>query len=85
MNWIPRGSKCVRPRPATGLPADQEPSEAFSLLIAAIHMPGNTNGIEVASLMSLHQPALPIIYTTGRPDTLNEFGPLGSGPRCRMI
>jgi DNA-binding response OmpR family regulator len=53
------------------------PPKAFSLLITDIHMPGNTNGIEVGRLMRLHHPALPIIYTTGRPDTFAAIGPLG--------
>ena len=55
----------------------ENPPKAFSLLITDIHMPGSMNGIEVADLMYLHHPAVPIIYTTGRPDTLNAIGPLG--------
>jgi DNA-binding LytR/AlgR family response regulator len=63
-----------------GLPVDlliENPPKAFSLLITDIHMPGDRDGIEVARLMRLHHPGLPIIYTTGRPDTLNTIGPLG--------
>jgi DNA-binding NtrC family response regulator len=55
----------------------KNPPKVFSLLITDIHMPGNTNGIELGRLMRRHHPALPIIYTTGRPDTFNAIGPLG--------
>jgi DNA-binding NtrC family response regulator len=55
----------------------KNPPKVFSLLITDIHMPGNTNGIEVGRLMRRHHPALPIIYTTGRPDTFRAIGPLG--------
>jgi DNA-binding NtrC family response regulator len=55
----------------------KSPPKVFTLLITDIHMPGNMNGIEVARLMRRHHPALPIIYTTGRPDMFNAIGPLG--------
>jgi DNA-binding response OmpR family regulator len=55
----------------------QNPPQALSLLITDIHMPGNMDGIEVGRLMRLHHPGLPIIYTTGRPDTFDAIGPLG--------
>ena len=40
-------------------------------------MPGNRSGLDVARLIRLRHPALPIIYTTGRPDLLDtsSFGP----------
>jgi DNA-binding response OmpR family regulator len=55
----------------------KNPPKVFSLLITDVHMPGKMSGIEVGRLMRLHHPRLPIIYTTGRPDTLNAIGPLG--------
>jgi DNA-binding response OmpR family regulator len=55
----------------------KNPPKVFSLLITDVHMPGNMDGIEVARLMRLHHPGLPIIYTTGRPDTFDAVGPLG--------
>jgi DNA-binding response OmpR family regulator len=55
----------------------KNPPKVFSLLITDIHMPGNTNGIEVGRVMRRHHPRLPIIYTTGRPDSFNAIGPLG--------
>jgi CheY-like chemotaxis protein len=54
-----------------------KPPAVFSLLITDIHMPGRTNGIEVARVMRFHHPLLPIIYTTGRPDILDARSPLG--------
>jgi DNA-binding response OmpR family regulator len=55
----------------------KNPPKVFSLLITDIHMPGKMDGIDVARLMRLHHPGLPIIYTTGRPDRFNTIGPLG--------
>jgi DNA-binding response OmpR family regulator len=55
----------------------KNPPKVFSLLITDVHMPGNMDGIGVARLMRLHHPGLPIIYTTGRPDTFDTLGPLG--------
>jgi DNA-binding response OmpR family regulator len=55
----------------------KNPPKALSLLITDIHMPGKMDGIEVGRLMRLHHPALPIIYTTGRPDRFSAIGPLG--------
>ncbi len=55
----------------------ENPPKVFSLLITDIHMPGQRSGIEVARLIRRYHPALPIIYTTGRPDMLNSIKPLG--------
>jgi DNA-binding response OmpR family regulator len=52
--------------------------KVFNLLITDIHMPGQRNGIEVARLMRLYHPNVPIIYTTGRPDMFALVGPLGA-------
>ena len=54
----------------------QNPPKVFSLLITDINMPGQRNGIEVAQLMRLHSPSVPIIFITGRPDILNFARPL---------
>ena len=56
----------------------ENPAKVFSLLITDIHMPGQRDGLEVARLMRMHHPSLPIIYTTGRPDSLDVVAPLGS-------
>ena len=55
----------------------ENPPKPFRLLITDIHMPGQRNGIEVARLMRLRHPSLPVIYTTGRPDILDTLDPLG--------
>jgi CheY-like chemotaxis protein len=47
-----------------------------TLLITDIHMPGQRNGLDVARLMHRHDPLVSIIYTTGRPDALDDFDPL---------
>ena len=54
----------------------QNPPRVFSLLITGINMPGQRNGIEVAQLMRLHSPSVPIIFITGRPDIPNFARPL---------
>jgi len=50
---------------------------AFTLLITDIHMPGTRSGLAVAQLMHQHNPRVPVIYTTGRPDIFEGMGPLG--------
>ena len=49
----------------------------FTLLITDIHMPGALSGLAVAQLMHRHNPCVPVIYTTGRPDIFEGMGPLG--------
>jgi len=49
----------------------------FTLLITDIHMPGRHNGFAVARLMRGHDPLIPVIYTSGRPDIFNDIAPLG--------
>ena len=55
-----------------------EDSAAFTLLVTDVHMPGRLDGIGVARLLLEHRPALPVIYTTGRPDVLRALQPLGA-------
>ena len=56
----------------------QNSPAAFSLLITDINMPGQRDGLEVARLMRLRCPSIPIIFITGRPDISNFAGPLGA-------
>ena len=56
----------------------QNPPAAFTLLITDIHMPGHLNGLDVARRMRRQHPEVPIIYTTGRPEALDEFDRLGA-------
>lgn len=69
---------CEAPDGDRAVPLIEAPPTPFSLLITDIHMPGRLNGIAVARLMRSHHPAVPIIYTTGRPDVLDRVGPLGA-------
>ncbi len=48
------------------------------VLITDIHMPGTRDGIEVAAAVRSTYPTVPIIYTTGRPDALNQVRNLGA-------
>lgn len=50
----------------------------YTLLVTDIHMPGSLDGIGVARLLRTRRPGVPVIYTTGRPDVLNAFQPLGA-------
>ena len=51
---------------------------SFTVLVTDIHMPGSLDGIELARLLRAQRPDIPIIYTTGRPDTLDSTGHLGA-------
>lgn len=55
----------------------RDPPTAFSLLVTDIHMPGSMAGTDVARLLHQHNPDVPVIYITGRPDALNAMGKLG--------
>jgi DNA-binding response OmpR family regulator len=51
----------------------------LTVLVTDIHMPGTRNGIDLARHVRAACPAVPVIYTTGRPDALNAAGRLGQG------
>ncbi len=40
------------------------------LLVTDVHMPGPTNGIDVARAVHRLRPDVPVVYMTGRPDVL---------------
>lgn len=48
------------------------PVPSFNVLVTDIHMPGKTDGILLAQAVRQRFPAIPIIYTTGRPDALDR-------------
>jgi CheY-like chemotaxis protein len=50
----------------------QGPKPGFEVLVTDIHMPGATDGIQLARIVRERFPAVPIIYTTGRPDALDR-------------
>jgi CheY-like chemotaxis protein len=52
-------------------------ADRLTLLVTDIHMPGSVDGTEVARQLRVRRPDIPVIYTTGRPDALNDLGSLG--------
>jgi DNA-binding response OmpR family regulator len=56
----------------------ENPAVPFSLLVTDVHLPGEMDGIQVARLMRARFPDVPIIYATGRPDTLDRMGRLSA-------
>ncbi len=48
----------------------------FTMMITDIHMPGQVDGLQLATLMHGRFPEAPIVYTTGRPDVVAELEPL---------
>ena len=52
-------------------------ADRLSLLITDVHMPGDVDGTEVARQLRARRPDIPVIYTTGRPDALDELGSFG--------
>jgi DNA-binding response OmpR family regulator len=57
----------------------QNPLAEFEVLITDIQMPGALDGRQVAALLHARFPEVPIIYTTGRPDLLEQLGHPGQG------
>jgi len=49
----------------------------LKILITDIHMPGRISGIDLAVYVRERLPEVPIIYTTGRPDALNDVNLVG--------
>jgi len=54
----------------------------FDLLLTDVHMPGRLNGVDVARHMRSLWPEIPVVFVTGRPDTLHAFGSPGPRDRC---
>jgi CheY-like chemotaxis protein len=55
----------------------------FDLLLTDVHMPGRFNGVDIARQVRALWPAVPVVFVTGRPDTLRAFGT--PGPRDRSV
>ena len=53
----------------------RQPRSRFSMLITDVQMPGELDGLAVARLTRATLPHVPIILTTGRPETLKPLGP----------
>lgn len=55
----------------------------FDLLLTDVHMPGRFNGVDIARQVRALWPEVPVVFVTGRPDTLRAFGT--PGPRDRSV
>lgn len=55
----------------------------FDLLLTDVHMPGRFNGVDLALQVRALWPEVPVVFVTGRPDTLRAFGT--PGPRDRSV
>jgi CheY-like chemotaxis protein len=53
-------------------------NNGFDALLTDIQMPGAADGIEVARSFHRHHPSSPVLFMTGRPDTLTRVGRLSS-------
>jgi DNA-binding response OmpR family regulator len=58
-------------------------ADGFALLITDIHMPGEMDGLDLAKMAQRHQPALPVIVITGRPDMVHRL--CGKGIRGTVL
>lgn len=56
----------------------------FDLLLTDVHMPGQFDGVALARQARARQSDLPIVFATGRPETLRTFGPLGPREVCLL-
>ena len=54
----------------------------FDLLLTDVHMPGRLNGVDVARHARARQPDLPVVFATGRPESLESFGKPGPRDIC---
>lgn len=55
----------------------------FDLVITDVQMPGTLDGVAVGRLARRHRADIPVLYVTGRPDSLAGAGPLG--PREALL
>jgi CheY-like chemotaxis protein len=62
--------------------ATLERQDGFDLLLTDVHMPGRFSGVDVARFARARDPDLPVVFATGRPETLDDFGTLGSRDVC---
>lgn len=54
----------------------------YDLLLTDVHMPGRLSGVDLARRARSLRPGMPVVFVTGRPDTLHAFGALGPRDRC---
>jgi CheY-like chemotaxis protein len=59
-----------------------ERHDTFDLLLTDVHMPGGISGVDVARHARGRDPGLPVVFATGRPESLSDFGTLGLREVC---
>ena len=57
--------------------------DRFDLVVTDVQMPGALDGVAVGQHARRRHPVIPIIYATGRPESMAGAGPLG--PRDRLL
>jgi DNA-binding response OmpR family regulator len=57
--------------------------DGFDLLVTDIQMPGALDGIAVGAHARRRHADIPVIYVTGRPDSMARLGP--AGPRDAIV
>ena len=50
----------------------QHPPQPFTLLVTDFHMPGASNGFDVAHAVRQRWPTIPVIIASGRPDFFQQ-------------
>ena len=55
---------------------------AFDLLLTDVEMPGRLNGIDVARHVRSAWPGMPVVFATGHPEAVRDFGTLGPQDHC---
>lgn len=58
-----------------------DPSMALTALVTDFHMPGRSDGAEVASVIREKWPDMPVVIASGRPDVLQQSWQAANGYR----
>ena len=52
--------------------------DGYKLVVTDLNMPGRANGVDVAAYAHQHEPDLPVVFVTGRPDILARLQKAGT-------
>ena len=52
-------------------------ADGYQLLVTDVHMPGKLNGLDLAERAQNHEPPLPVVVVTARPDVVGRFNQSG--------
>jgi CheY-like chemotaxis protein len=52
--------------------------DGYRLVVTDLNMPGRLNGVDVAAYAHQHEPDLPFVFVTGRPDILARLQRAGT-------